>query len=234
MIRLAPALALLALTSAAHAAPVTVWNGPGPRACNSACTEPWALSEAARAMPADVHAAMAAAIEAGPAERTRVMPGQILAMNTYASAEGRPLAEVRPIVADLVAPEPAQGWYVRDAAGTRWGFVRVDGCANWQVTVGTPPATPVQTYAGPMTVWGPGYLGPIGYGTRGGGASSYFKTHTTVNNWTDDGHAEPPRIVPLPQVPGQTPPPIPLPAAAWLLACGVAALIAAKRGLRRQ
>ncbi|SMY07583.1 hypothetical protein [Flavimaricola marinus] len=150
-IALAP---LLLSTSGVFAAPASVWDGPGPRACMGRCSVEWAMSH----LSEERQAAVAAAMEEAPMGYSiPITDGATFSMMSYYDQE--PRADMRSTVAALDAPEPATGWQFDG-----WAFVKIAGCQNWAVLLDAPPVldalgpatgeTPLPTAYSPST--GPG------------------------------------------------------------------------------
>ena len=206
MIRIALTLAALAIP--AQAAPVGTWTGPGPHACNlwGGCPLPWAMAQARDVMPPEVHDQIATQIAANhDGEPMQIVDGQSLVMNSFGGPSG-PVAEIRPIIAALTAPEPGHGWSARDDTGRVWRLINVHGCGNWQVAVGQPRGT-IAAVAG--TVARPGRTATVNVPT-------VFRT------------ARPGYTLPAPE----PIPPIPLPGSAWMLLAALVTLAAKSERLR--
>ena len=208
MMRVALTLATLAFCTPANAALVSTWTGPGPHACNlwGGCPLPWAMAQARDVMPPEVHDQIATQIAANhDGEPMQIVDGQSLVMNSFGGPRG-PVAEIRPIIADLTAPEPGHGWSARDNTGRVWRLINVHGCGNWQVAVGQPRTT-IAAVGG--TVARPGRTATVNVPT-------VFRT------------ARPGYTLPAPE----PIPPIPLPGSAWMLLAALVTL-AAKSGRLR-
>ena len=206
MIRIALAAAILALP--ANAAPVGTWTGPGQHACNlwGGCPLPWAMAQARDVMPPEVHDQIATQIAANrDGEPMQIVDGQSLVMNSFGGPSG-PVAEIRPIIAALPAPEPGHGWSARDDTGRVWRLINVHGCGNWQVAVGQPRTTIAAV----------------------GGTVARPSRTATVNVPTVFRTARPGYTLPAPE----PIPPIPLPGSAWMMLAALVTL-AAKSGRLR-
>jgi len=203
-------LVVLAFCTPANSAPVGTWTGPGPHACNlwGGCPLPWAMAQARDVMPPEVHDQIATQIAANrDGEPMQIVDGQSLVMNSFGGPTG-PVAEIRPIIADLPAPEPGHGWSAKDDAGRVWRLINVHGCGNWQVAVGQPRSV----IAAAVNTVSPAYI------TRPGRAA-------TVNVPTVFRTARPGYTLPAPE----PIPPIPLPGSAWLLLAALVAVILATK-----
>ena len=206
------ALTLVALAIPAQAALVSTWTGPGPHACNlwGDCPLPWAMAQARAVMPPEVHDQIATQIATNrDGEPMQIVDGQTLVMNSFGGKSG-PVAELRPIIADLTAPEPGHGWSARDDTGRVWRLVLVHGCGNWQVAVGQPRTT----IAAAVNTVSPAYIARPGR-TAAVNAHSFFRA-------ARPGYTVP-ATKPLPI------PPIPLPGSAWLLLAALVAVILATK-----
>ena len=199
MMRVALTLATLAIP--AQAALVSTWTGPGPHACNlwGGCPLPWAMAQARAVMPPEVHDQIATQIAANhDGEPMQIVDGQSLVMNSFGGPSG-PVAEIRPIIADLTAPEPGHGWSARDDTGRVWRLVNVRGCGNWQVAVGQPRTTIAAV----------------------GGTVARPSRTATVNVHSFFRAARPGYTLPAPE----PIPPIPLPGSAWMLLAALVVLL---------
>jgi len=206
MIRIALTLAALAIP--AQAAPVSTWTGPGQHACNlwGGCPLPWAMAQARDVMPPEVHDQIATQIAANrDGEPMQIVDGQTLVMNSFGGPSG-PVAEIRPIIAALPAPEPGHGWSARDDTGRVWRLVNVHGCGNWQVAVGQPWGTiaAVGGTVAPVYIARPGRTATVN-------VHSFFRA-------ARPGYTLPaPEPLPIP--------PIPLPGSAWMLLAALVVLL---------
>jgi hypothetical protein len=169
------------------------------------------MAQARDVMPPEVHDRIATQIAANrDGEPMQIVDGQTLVMNSFGGPSG-PVAEIRPIIAALPAPEPGHGWSARDDTGRVWRLVNVHGCGNWQVAVGQPRGT-IASVGGAVA---PAYIARPG-------------RTATVNVPTVFRTARPGYTLPAPE----PIPPIPLPGSAWMLLAALVTL-AAKSGRLR-
>lgn len=192
---LASALIAGALALPAVSATVSVWTGPGPRACDGRCPMNWAIGYLSEANQKRLQQAMAANPEP---QYIPVLDGAYISLMTY--YDNGPIADTRGTVASLAFAEPAFGWELDDD----WAFVKIEGCQNWALVYIRPIHVPIEP---PVTVAiVPPHLDP----------PFFFDPPTST-----PPHYVPPYVPPV-EPPALSP--IPLPTGLWLLITAVLSL----------
>ena len=226
-------LAALMLASTAHAAPIlgttpAIWSGPTSRACNGRCDQAWAETQLTGRELAQLRAVQAT--QPAPAQMT-FESGTVFSLMTYHDGTS-PIASRATTVASLDGPETAVGWQMNG-----WAFVRIDACQNWAV-IQTGQQAGSDVVADTLEGGGGGQGGGSGYGGGNGSGGAGGSVVLVTLGLPDDPTPEPetpvnpstpPTYPPVdPEI--ETPAPVPLPAAGWLLIAGIVTLVLRRKG----